>query len=385
MSRDGTHNYTYDTLNRLVQAINPLPSNPLETYAYDPVGNRTTSNQNGPSVFNAANQLLEDSAFTYSHDANGNLTRKTNKSTGELTSYEYTADNQLVRVVRNGTVINYRFDGLGRRVEKEINDGATTKVTRYIMDNEDILLELDGNNQIVARYTHGPGVDEPLVMEKAGQSFFYHADGLGSITEITDAAGAIKQRYTYSSFGKIESQLDPNFIQPYTFTSREFDPETGLYFYRARTYDPTTGRFLQEDPILSPFIPTVGLTQVKSSPVWGLPSLIRNPQSLTPHVYVSNNPPNRIDPAGLISARCVARKAFEFVKCLGELAYSPSPPLVNIPTAVAACGLCVYLANNLVYDPFTCGICAINLAYFVPGVFDCANRADNLSCEECRQ
>ena len=50
-------------------------------------------------------------------------------------------------------------------------------------------------------------------------------------------------------FSEIESQLDPNFVQPYTFTSREFDPQTGLYYYRARTYDVAVGRFLQEDPL----------------------------------------------------------------------------------------------------------------------------------------
>src|SRR5262249_22046934 len=46
---NGTANYTYDALNRLVQAINPLPSNPLESFTYDAVGNRTNSNQNGAS------------------------------------------------------------------------------------------------------------------------------------------------------------------------------------------------------------------------------------------------------------------------------------------------------------------------------------------------
>src|SRR5207244_12900973 len=69
----------------------------------------------------------------------------------------------------------------------------------YVYDNEDILLELDGSNNITARYTHGPGIDEPLVMEKNGQSFFYHADGLGSVTEISNQAGAVVQRYGYSS------------------------------------------------------------------------------------------------------------------------------------------------------------------------------------------
>ena len=60
---------------------------------------------------------------------------------------------------------------------------------------------------------------------------------LGSITEITNQSGTLVQRYAYSSFGKIESQLDPNFVQPYTFTARELDAESGLYYFRARFYD----------------------------------------------------------------------------------------------------------------------------------------------------
>jgi RHS repeat-associated protein len=247
-NRDGAHNYTYDTLNRLVDALNPLPSNPQESYVYDSVGNRTTSNQNGASTFNTANQLLEDSNFTYQYDNNGNMTRKTAKIGGAITTYEYDAENKLVRVVSPTNTANYKYDGLGRRVEKEVIAGSTT-TTRYVYDNEDILLELNGSNAIVARYTHGPGIDEPLIMEKNNQSFYYHADGLGSITELTNQSGTVAQRYAYSSFGKIESQLDPSFVQPYTYTSREFDPETGLYYYRARAYDSATGRFLQEDPI----------------------------------------------------------------------------------------------------------------------------------------
>ena len=179
---------------------------------------------------------MEDADFTYQYDNNGNMTRKTAKVSGAVTQYEYDAENRLVRVASPSNTANYRYDGLGRRVEKEVIAGTTT-TTRYVYDNEDILLELNSSNQIVARYTHGPGIDEPLIMEKGGASFFYHADGLGSITEMTDSAGTLKQRYAYSSFGKIESQLDPNFVQPYTFTSREFDAETGLYYYRARTYD----------------------------------------------------------------------------------------------------------------------------------------------------
>jgi RHS repeat-associated protein len=165
-------------------------------------------------------------------------------------------------------------------VEKEVNDGASIKVTRYIYDNEDILLELDGSNNIVARYTHGPGIDEPLIMEKAGANFFYHADGLTSITELTNQSGSVMQRYTYSSFGEIESQLDSNFLQPYAFTAREFDPETGFYHYRARQYDGRPGRFTTVDPL--------GFSG-------GDVNLYR---------YVKGNPVLYIDPSGLDSPGC---------------------------------------------------------------------------------
>jgi RHS repeat-associated protein len=74
-------------------------------------------------------------------------------------------------------------------------------------------------------------------MVRNGQSYFYHFDGLGSVTAITDSTGSTVQRYEYDSFGNIVSMLDPNFKQPHTYTSREYDEETGLYFYRARYYD----------------------------------------------------------------------------------------------------------------------------------------------------
>jgi RHS repeat-associated protein len=269
------------------------------------VGNRTAAHLSTLHSYDAANRLLDDSNFTYTYDANGNLATKTGKTTGDLTRYTYDPENQLTRVeqltVAGGAtpVLNahYRYDALGRRIGKEVTAGGSTTTTWFIYDNEDILLELDGNNNITARYTHGPGIDEPLIMEKAGASFFYHADGLGSITEITNQAGSVVQSYTYSSFGKTESQLDPTFIQPHTFTAREFDPETGLYHYRNRYYDPNAGRLLSEDRLHLSSVVGSPLKTVKNGIIPA--GLLRNPGFQNRYNYVNQNPITRLDPFGL--------------------------------------------------------------------------------------
>ena len=118
----------------------------------------------------------------------------------------------------------------------------------------------------MARYTHGPGVDEPLIMERdldgsgtfeLNETFFYHTDALGSITELTDSTGSVVQSYVYDAFGNmtvfdatgLEIAPESAIANPYTYTGREFDIESGLYYYRARYYDPRIGRFTQADPI----------------------------------------------------------------------------------------------------------------------------------------
>jgi RHS repeat-associated protein len=85
-------------------------------------------------------------------------------------------------------------------------------------------------------------------MQRGGTTTYYEQDGVGSVTSLTNSAGALAQTYTYDSFGNTTNSSGSlqNFFR---YTGREFDPETSLYYYRARYYDPTTGRFLSEDPI----------------------------------------------------------------------------------------------------------------------------------------
>ncbi|MFY7993706.1 MAG: RHS repeat domain-containing protein, partial [Bacteriovoracaceae bacterium] len=73
---------------------------------------------------------------------------------------------------------------------------------------------------------------------------------------ITNSSGNIIQHYVYSSFGKIlkimngsvDNTANPLIKTNFAYTNREYDSESGLYYYRARYYAPDLGRFLTEDP-----------------------------------------------------------------------------------------------------------------------------------------
>jgi RHS repeat-associated protein len=117
-----------------------------------------------------------------------------------------------------------------------------------LYDGANVVAELDAAGNTVAHYAQGPGIDQALAMLRDGLVSYYHSDGLGSITSLTNPAGANLVTYAYDAFGNM-TDSGGNFVNPYRYTGREWDGETGLYYYRARYYDPSIGRFISEDPI----------------------------------------------------------------------------------------------------------------------------------------
>jgi RHS repeat-associated protein len=144
--------------------------------------------------------------------------------------------------------VTLKYDPFGRRIQKVFTQNSTTTTTNYLYDGSNAVEDLDQSGSLIARYAQTQNIDEPLAEQRSGTTSYYEADGLGSVTSLTSSAGAIANTYTYDSFGKLTASTG-SISNRFQYTAREFDSETGLYFYRARYYDPTAGRFLSEDPL----------------------------------------------------------------------------------------------------------------------------------------
>ena len=269
----------------------------ISTYAYtlDGVGNRTQVDLNEPMMpsYNAetinytyflGNILNTAGGNTYTHDANGNRTSKTNAA--NVTSYSYDSLNRLVQVVKGSQTSQYIYNGLGQRVGR-IDNGVQTN---YLVDPNGILpqvlAEMDASNNLISFYVYdGAGLVAKITPQN--QYYFYHYDGLGSTIAITDNNGQVVNTYCYSPEGLVGTQETiPN---PFTYVGRfgVMAEGNGLYFMRARYYDPEVGRFINKDPI-----------------GYG--------GGLNLYTYVTNNFVGIVDPWGLY---------WEYVQSTGQLNY----------------------------------------------------------------
>jgi RHS repeat-associated protein len=142
----------------------------------------------------------------------------------------------------------FKYDSLGRRVQKVFSQGSTSTTTNYLYDGNNAVADVDQNANVLARYTATQNIDEPLAELRSSTTSYYSLDGLGSVTSLTTSGGALGDTYRYDSFGNATASSG-SIVNRLQYTGRESDAETGLYFYRTRYYDPTTGRFLDEDRI----------------------------------------------------------------------------------------------------------------------------------------
>lgn len=222
--------YGYDAVYRLLTVSGAQ----TETFTYDDTGNRLTEAAKIYTI-GTGNQVLTVDGVPRTYDDLGNTL------TAGPWAYTWLSTGELTQAINGSTSVTFKYDPFGRRIEKSVNGTATT----YLYDGEDIAASFTGGT--TTHFVHGPGTDEHLALVNRGIPYFYHSDGLGSITRITDSAQVVVQSYAYSSFGT-PFIGNPSYDQPYLFNGREFDPETSLSYHRARYLNPSDGRWMSRDP-----------------------------------------------------------------------------------------------------------------------------------------
>ena len=107
------------------------------------------------------------------------------------------------------------------------------------------------------------------------ETFFYHSDHLGSTSYITDAHANITQYDVYLPYGELlVDEHSSSEDLPYKFNGKQFDEETGLYYYGARYMNPVASIWYGVDPLAEKY------------------------KSIGAYVYCSANPIRLIDSDG---------------------------------------------------------------------------------------
>jgi RHS repeat-associated protein len=262
------HSYGYDPLNRLIgEAIGGSgPQTPEAPEVVNRIWNydgayeitQTSSRTDGgipttsTRMYDAANELsgwmemqgqqpLHQVAFTY--DVRGNRIHQVDAITGQQATYSYDGANRPISFNRGQGQTTYRYDGDGLRASKQ-----GTQSANFTWDSsQDLpLLLQDG----IARYIYGPnGMLVEEVTVNGSQSYFYHADQLGSVRALTNQSGAVANAYTYDAYGSLIAAAGsaPN---PFGYAGEYTDAESDLVYMRARYYDPAIQQFLTRDPLV---------------------------------------------------------------------------------------------------------------------------------------
>ena len=246
--------------------------------------------------------------YSLAYDLNDNLGSGLN-----LNSYTHDIENRLISATTPNDSISFTYDAFGTRTSKTV-DGV---VTNYILDGNQVIAEYDGSAQLLRRYVYA-GLDQPIQMVTPSATYYYHADALGSIIALSDTGANLVETYALGPYGQVhQASLLGN---PYLFTGREYDSETGLYYYRNRYYDPGLGRFLEPDPM-------------------------GTADGLNLYAYVGGNPVNFVDPLGLFATGQSGFSVGSFLDSAGQFFDD-----IGRPTLISGGG--AQLALGPLFDEF---------------------------------
>ena len=268
----GVTTYAYDPTYQLTGVDAPGKEND-EAYTYDPVGNRLTKNGvSGSWAYNTDNALLSYGNTSFTYDANGSMTRKTEGTT--TTTYVYNLENRLSEVrYGDGTAIaTYYYDPFGRRLWKDVGG----QKTYFHYAQEGMIAEFDAAGNQTTGYGFRPdglwGTD-PLLMKNGNSYAFYKTNTIGTPEELFDRNARVVWGARFSAFGEGIEEGDNVVENRLRMAGQIYADEIGSAYNLKRYYGPQAGRYATVDPI-----------SIKGG--------------FNLYCYSLNNPVNYIDPKG---------------------------------------------------------------------------------------
>lgn len=243
-----THNFRYDPLYQLIEEKGFKD----HTYAFDSLHNRVAKN-NKFHTFNALNQLLHQGNSHYAYDLNGNLIKQ--QTENEVIEYSYDALDRLIAVSKGKERISYAYDSFNRRLSKTVN-GSTEEY--FYRDQNEIGILKEGKITALRILGNGKGAEigAAIALEINTQLYVPIHDHNGNVRVLMDSNGAAIETYRYTTFGEetiydsegnaVEKSVVGN---PWRFSSKHVDDETGFIYFGRRYYAPDIGRWVTPDPL----------------------------------------------------------------------------------------------------------------------------------------
>ncbi len=284
-------------------------------YSYDSLYNRLISDYQ-PWSINALNQVVQTADAEYQYDVNGNICQKRQGETCWI--YEYDALNRLVRVTQNHQkAVEYHYDTFHRQFAQLIYVWSTER-SQWKLESTEYFL-YDGNKEIGRLDASGKMIElRVLGLEKGseigaaiacelGERFYAPIhDHQGSVRCLIDTnTRSVAEFYRYSAYGLEEifneegSHIQTSSVgNPWRFSSKRYDSQTGFIFFDKRYYDPQIGLWITPDPIIT-------LCDIPNS-----------------YVFAQNNPLTTYDLYGLFSMNSMDLSIYGLNFYLFEKAYT---------------------------------------------------------------
>ena len=213
--------------------------------------------------------VLPASSETFVHDDDGNLT------TDGLWSYTWDGNNRLTSMQSTVAVpaeakrkLDFVYDYAGRRILKNVSTWNVNtsayqlqSTTKFVYDGWNVHAELDGNNVLTRSYVWGSdvsgssggaaGIGGLLLINEGGEGYQAGYDGNGNVGLLVKTSdGSVAASYEYDGVGNLlKATGDYASRNPFRFSTKYIDTETGLVYYGQRYVNQQTGKWLSRDPL----------------------------------------------------------------------------------------------------------------------------------------